>query len=826
MRFKRFVYSVLLVLFCLVLAADLALWFLTPEATAAAGTGFSQGGTYSGSDAGHSGADFRRPGRASGDSAAQAAETAEPAEAAGFEALLTQALPAVQAVRPYRVPVLIGVALGMALCVVRLAFLGRRIRRQQAAEEAAEPVVSLKRVALWPACLLLLGALVLAALLFPVNEEEESDGAVADVRILSGAVEEKTLTSLLQSAGSLEEQEAESLTVPASVTVASVCVKIGEAVPAGQIVAKVDRVSVMKAIVSVHEALAEIDGQLQKAHEALADADLTAPVAGTVKAVYAKVGQKAMDVMDEYGALMLLSLDGRMAVAVPAPEGMTIGTGVAVTLSDGAELPGEVTFLEEGVATVTVTDRGYAVGEQVSVKTADGTLLGSGPLFVHKAYRVTGYLGTVSRVYRREGSYAYAGVTLISLSRTADLAEYQDLLKRRHEYEEELRTLFGLYQTGYVHAPCDGVIGGLSDELAYTSLSAMVNGLAARHVSTTPGEADPTELIHYIGKVTGIDGRTVEMEQVGAADVADYSALPDPSGPMTGAYAIPEETQIYMLGGGWNPASVSDIWPGDTLLFAFDQEGNLIWVIAARTESSVDPAATPGGTGEGGQGQGQGGQGQGQSQGGQGQGQSQGGASSGGSGGRGWSGGIRIPSGSGSGTGAASKKTAYIIAEQELGTVTPQERMLLTVSIDELDILSLSLGQTADLYLDALPSRGFTATVTKISEEGENEGGNTKYSVTLAMDREDNLYPGMNGTVCFPRNPGRTAPTVPLAALEEAGNRVVIYTAYSEETDELLCPVEVRTGVSDGTDVEILSGLAPGDPYYYRYADSISYVTE
>jgi hypothetical protein len=38
--------------------------------------------------------------------------------------------------------------------------------------------------------------------------------------------------------------------------------------------------------------------------------------------------------------------------------------------------------------------------------------------------------------------------------------------------------------------------------------------------------------------------------------------------------------------------------------------------------------------------------------------------------------------------------------------------------------------------------------------------------------------------------------------------------------------VEVQTGLSDGADVEILSGLSVGDAYCYRYADAISYVTE
>ena len=152
--------------------------------------------------------------------------------------------------------------------------------------------------------------------------------------------------------------------------------------------------------------------------------------------------------------------------------------------------------------------------------------------------------------------------------------------------------------------------------------------------------------------------------------------------------------------------------------------------------------------------------------------------------------------------------------------------MLITVPIDELDILSVHLGQEADLYLDALPTMGFSATVTKVEPEGENSGGNTKFSVTLSLDRAPQLYPGMNGTVCFPRGEERTVPAVPLAALEEAGNRTLVYTAYDEETEQLLSPVEVQTGISDGTDVEILSGLRLGDPYCYRYADSISYVTE
>ena len=864
MRLKRFIYSVLLILFSLVLVADLAVWFLVPEVatvsepeisgsfpqgmsfpsdgsfpsgdslpegmsfpegmslpegfSAPEGISFPEGMTFPGSPSGDSSesSDSRRPRRSSESSEETTATAAETAEATGFAAILARLLPAAQAMRPYRLYILIGAVLGMALCIIRLVFLNKKLRQLQAQEEAEEAAVSLKRVALWPAFLLLLGALVLVVILFPVNEEEEAeDGAVADVRLLSGTVESKALTSLIQSAGSLEEQEAESLTIPTSVTVSSVCVKNGDDVTAGQIVAKVDKVSVMKAIVSVHEALEQIDSQLQKAHDAKGDTSLTSPVKGTVKAVYAQVGQKAIDVMNEYGALMLLSLDGRMAVQVPAADGLILGAQVTVTLSDGQELAGEVEYLEEGVATVTVADRGYAIGEQVSVKTAEGALLGSGSLYVHKPYRISGYLGTVTRIYRKEGGATYAGVTLISLSDTSDLAEYQGLLQQRSEYEEELRTLFELYQTGYVHAPCDGVIDGLSDDLAYASLSAMVNDLTVQFASTTYWDNEPVPSLS-VGTVKGVQADTLLVETAGQQII----------------FYLTESSIIEYTNDFPYEEQDQKILEGDQILFIVDDQDKVVIAYITHTENST--LGEEGGQGQGGQGddpnQGQGGQGQGQ-----GNGQDQNEMPSGGSGSRpngfsggGWSGGsgIRVPS-SGSGSSASStKKPAYTIAEQELCTVTSQDKMLITVSIDELDILSLSLGQTADLYLDAHPTRGFTATITEIADEGENDGGNTKFSVTLAVDREADLYPGMNGTVCFPRSEGKEVLTVPLAALEEKGTTTQVYTAYDQETDTLLAPVEVQTGISDGTDVVILSGLSLGDTYYYRFADSISYVTE
>ena len=46
---------------------------------------------------------------------------------------------------------------------------------------------------------------------------------------------------------------------------------------------------------------------------------------------------------------------------------------------------------------------------------------------------------------------------------------------------------------------------------------------------------------------------------------------------------------------------------------------------------------------------------------------------------------------------------------------------------------------------------------------------------------------------------------------------------YDKEKDELSGEVEIKTGISDGKNVEILSGLNEGDSIWYKYADGLVY---
>ena len=64
---------------------------------------------------------------------------------------------------------------------------------------------------------------------------------------------------------------------------------------------------------------------------------------------------------------------------------------------------------------------------------------------------------------------------------------------------------------------------------------------------------------------------------------------------------------------------------------------------------------------------------------------------------------------------------------------------------------------------------------------------------------------------------------IPEAALVEEKSGVYVYTSYNEKTDTFGDLVEVTTGVSDGENVEILSGLEEGSEYWYSCLDVVNY---
>ncbi len=84
-------------------------------------------------------------------------------------------------------------------------------------------------------------------------------------------------------------------------------------------------------------------------------------------------------------------------------------------------------------------------------------------------------------------------------------------------------------------------------------------------------------------------------------------------------------------------------------------------------------------------------------------------------------------------------------AQTVMMVIADVSKMKFTITVDELDIADIKLGQTAIVEADAIPNDTFEAKVTSIASEGTSSGdGVTTFTVELTIDAPGTLKSGMN----------------------------------------------------------------------------------
>ncbi len=170
------------------------------------------------------------------------------------------------------------------------------------------------------------------------------------------------------------------------------------------------------------------------------------------------------------------------------------------------------------------------------------------------------------------------------------------------------------------------------------------------------------------------------------------------------------------------------------------------------------------------------------------------------------------------------EEATYTVDKISLCAITPSDTMTIDISVDELDILSLKVGQEVTVTLDALPGQSTVGSIEKLSPIGTTEdGGSTKYTAVVSVARTEEMLDGMNASIKIEVECLEDVLTIPAAAVYEDGNRTYVYISANTKDGELKESIDITTGACDGTNIEVLSGLAEGDTIYYSYADSIVY---
>jgi len=190
-------------------------------------------------------------------------------------------------------------------------------------------------------------------------------------------------------------------------------------------------------------------------------------------------------------------------------------------------------------------------------------------------------------------------------------------------------------------------------------------------------------------------------------------------------------------------------------------------------------------------------------------------------------------------SGLTVKKGDAVSPATALGTLITKQKIA-TVSLNEVDVAKIKLGEKATLTFDAIPDLTLAGEVAEIDAIGTVAQGVVTYNVKIVFDTQDErVKSGMSISAAIITDVKQNILLVPNAALKTQGN-----THIAQIVDEALSPVDlasnatgillknpprqqsVEIGLSNDDSTEITAGLAEGDRIVVRTIQATAATTQ
>jgi HlyD family secretion protein len=136
--------------------------------------------------------------------------------------------------------------------------------------------------------------------------------------------------------------------------------------------------------------------------------------------------------------------------------------------------------------------------------------------------------------------------------------------------------------------------------------------------------------------------------------------------------------------------------------------------------------------------------------------------------------------------------------------------MELMVEVDEIDIPQVELGQDVIITLDSLPDKEFSGTVAVIYPVPKEVGGVVVYNVKIRFEAPDGsgIKVGMSASADIVLAKRENVLLVPSPAIrEDSEGNAYVNVVVNDKVQER----QVVTGINDGFNTEIISGLQEGE---------------
>ncbi|MDQ1343613.1 MAG: HlyD family secretion protein [Patescibacteria group bacterium] len=132
----------------------------------------------------------------------------------------------------------------------------------------------------------------------------------------------------------------------------------------------------------------------------------------------------------------------------------------------------------------------------------------------------------------------------------------------------------------------------------------------------------------------------------------------------------------------------------------------------------------------------------------------------------------------------------------------------ISVLVDQLDVVKIKAGQASTIKFDSYSERSFTGTVSEVDPTPVTSQGVVSYKAKILFQSDElRLYNSMTATVTIVTEERSGVVLVPTSAISQTDGKktVRVWTNGRSKT------VEVKAGLTEGANTEILSGVNVGD---------------
>ena len=347
-----------------------------------------------------------------------------------------------------------------------------------------------KRIVKWIFWLCVLAAAALFGYRY-YREQTATQTASTQPTYATASVQSGAISKTVYGTGMIEAASQPVVSIQTDGTLSELRVDIGDEVKEGDVLAVLENDELDATIQDLEYALWELDDEITGTSPGATVVTVRSPIAGRVMKLYGQVGDDALAVYRKYGAVALLSTDGRMKVEFDVAEGTSVELGETLFVSGmGAvvgttfSVEGEVTdlYMQGTKAVVTINDDTLPMDADATVTNGMGEVVGTGTLEINKPMAVSAYGGTIRQIRVNVGDEIERKDTIYVLEDSPLTLTQESLRIQREAAAEELEEAKEQRENLIILAPCDGVIASVealevgSSVTAGTTLLSILEG--------------------------------------------------------------------------------------------------------------------------------------------------------------------------------------------------------------------------------------------------------------------------------------------------------------------------------------------------------------